>query len=446
MERSQKHTRRRFKTWQIILALPLFLLVLLHISGSYKVRKRVQALSDQGYPVTIKELEDSYTIPDGVRNAADVYLAAFSHYREWDKPAMQALHKARKPKRTEPLSASARQLLEQFLSDNQKTFSLLHEAASIEHCQYPIDFAQVCDVSDTPLDNIRSCSVLLLLDVLIHCENQDVGKALASIRANLALGRSINVPLLGYQLTHIGIQSWSCRSIERILNRMSLEDEQLLTLSEWIKIPDIGENFKRALMAEQCLGLHTLQAPIKDITKRTGHRGMLLMLVPWKGLGFCYRDTLTFIDLMQESIETMDLPDPERLASFDAVQKSVHQGGRGGVLMHEFWPGNTYILDIGNRYVAQLRAAQTALAVERYRLTKGRLPQSLNDLVPDYISEIPDDPFNGNPLKYRLLEPGYVVYSVGDDLTDEGGTERGTQGRDARNRPLPCDITFIVER
>jgi len=446
MERSKKRSRRRLKTWQVIVALPLFLLLLLHISGSYKVRKRVQALSAQGYPVTIKELEDSYTIPDGVPNAADIYLAAFSHYREWDKPAMQALHKARKPKRTEPLNASARQLVEQFLSDNQKTVSLLHEAASIEHCRYPIGFVQAYDLADPRLDNIRNCSQLLLLDVLIQCENQDIDKAFASIRASLALARSINMPLLGFQLTHIGMQSWACRSIERILNRISLGDEQLLTLSEWITIPDIGEPFKRALVTEQCLGLHTLQAPIKDITKRTGHKGMLLMLVPWKMLGLCYRDTLTFIDLMQESIDTMDLPDPERLAAFDAVQKSVHQGGRGGVLMHEFWPTHTRILDIGIRYMAQLRTARTALAVERYRLAEGKLPESLDDLVPAYISAIPDDPFNGSPLKYRILQHGYVVYSVDEDLTDEGGTERGTQGRDARNRPLPCDITFIVER
>ena len=446
MERPKKHKRRRFKTWQVISLLILFLLVLLHVSGSYKVRKRVQALSAQGYPVTIEELEDSYTIPDGVPNAADVYLAAFSHYREWDKPAMQTLHKARKPKRTEPLNASARQLVEQFLSDNRKTFSLLHEAASIEHCRYPIDFAQAYDLADPRLDNIRKCSQLLLLDVLIQCENQDIDKAFASIRVNLALAKSMNAPLLGTQLTHIGLQSWTCGSIERILNRISLGDKQLLTLSEWIKIPDIGEGFKQALITEQCLGLHTLQAPIKDITKRTGHGGMLLLLVPWKMLGLCYRDTLTFIDLMEESIDTMDLPDPERLAAFDAVQKSVYQGGRGGVLMHEFWPTHTRLLDIVIRYVAQLRTARTALAVERYRLAEGRLPESLDNLVPAYISAIPDDPFNGSPLKYRILQPGYVVYSVDDDLTDEGGTERGTQGRDVRNKPLPCDITFIVER
>lgn len=446
MGRQNKKSRRRLKTWQVIIGLPLLLLVLIHVSGSYKVRKRLQALSDEGYPVTIEELEDSYTIPDGVPNASDIYLAAFSHYREWDKPDMRELHKARKPKRTEPLPASPRQLVEKFLTDNQKSLSLLHEATSIEHCRYPIGFAQVYDSTDTPLDNIRSCSVLLLMDTLIHCENQDIDKAFASIRANLTLAKSVNIPLLGYQFTHIGIKSWTCRSVERILNRIQLEDEQLLTLSEWTKTPDLGKGFKRALITEQCLVLHTLQAPIKDIAKRTSHKGMFLMLLPWKILGRCYRDTLTFIDLMQESIDAMDLPNPERLAAFDVVHKSIHEGGRGSMLIHEFWPGNTRILDIAIRYVAQLRTARTALAVERYRLAEDRLPESLNDLVPAYLSQIPDDPFNGNPLKYRLLESGYVVYSVGDDLTDEGGTERGTQGRDARNKPLPCDITFIVER
>lgn len=441
-----KQSRRRFKAWHAIVGIVLILLALSHATGSYKLGKRLQALQDQGYPVTIEELDRSYTIPEGAANAADIYLAAFSHYREWDKPDMRELQKARKVKRTEPLNASARQLLEQFLSENQKSLSLLHQAASIEFCRYPIDFAKVFDPTDTRFDKIRNCSVLLLMDALIHSENQDIDKTFASIQANLALAKSVNIPLLGYQLTHIGIKSWTNKSIERMLNQIQLEDEQLLTLSEWIKIPDLGEDFKRALISEQCLGLHTLQASIKDMTKRTGHGGMIIILAPWKVLGLCYRDTLMFIDLMQESIDTMDLPDPERLAAFDAIQTSIYHGGRGGLLMREFWPAHTHILDISLRYVAQLRTARTALAVERYRLAERRLPQSLNNLIPVYLSAIPDDPFDGSPMKYRLLETGYVVYSVGDDLTDEGGTERGTQGRDERNRPLPCDITFIVER
>jgi len=104
------------------------------------------------------------------------------------------------------------------------------------------------------------------------------------------------------------------------------------------------------------------------------------------------------------------------------------------------------IMQIETRHLAHLRATHTALAVERYRLTKGRLPQSLDNLVPTYLETIPTDPFDGENLKYRTLETGFVVYSVGEDLTDEGGAERNSKKRDKRGKPLPWDVTFIVER
>ncbi|TSA53855.1 MAG: hypothetical protein D4R45_04950, partial [Planctomycetaceae bacterium] len=91
-------------------------------------------------------------------------------------------------------------------------------------------------------------------------------------------------------------------------------------------------------------------------------------------------------------------------------------------------------------------AAQTSLAVERYRLAEGRLPQSLNNLVPAYIEAVPADPYDGHPLKYRTLETGFVVYSIGDDRSDDGGAERGKGERGPRGKPAPWDITFIVER
>ena len=103
-------------------------------------------------------------------------------------------------------------------------------------------------------------------------------------------------------------------------------------------------------------------------------------------------------------------------------------------------------MQIETRHLAHLRAIQTAIAVERYRLAEGRLPQSLENLVPAYMEVVPTDPFDGQGLKYRTLETGFVVYSVGEDLTDEGGAERDSKKRDKQGKPLPWDVTFIVER
>ncbi len=41
--------------------------------------------------------------------------------------------------------------------------------------------------------------------------------------------------------------------------------------------------------------------------------------------------------------------------------------------------------------------------------------------------------FDGQPLRYKKLAKGYVVYSVGEDGKDDGGDEKK-------------DITFTVER
>jgi hypothetical protein len=84
-----------------------------------------------------------------------------------------------------------------------------------------------------------------------------------------------------------------------------------------------------------------------------------------------------------------------------------------------------------------------ALAVEHYRLRHGgQLPQSLKDLPLDLLPAVPPDPFDGAELRYRKLEHGFVVYSVGKDLGDDGGREAGQRGRMIKS----WDVTFVVER
>jgi len=441
MKNQKKRTRRRLKIWHGIVALLLFVLVSIHLSGSHKLRKRIQALSDQGYPVTTQELEDSYTIPEGARNAADIYLEAFSHYSEWDKAAMRDLRKARSPKRTEPLDASARKFIEKFLSDNQKTLSMLHEAASIEHCRYPIDFTDPPELGDPPLDKTQPCVLLLYLDVLIQCENQDLDKAFESIRASLALADSMDAPFMIHWSTRTGLRTLTYKSINRVINRFALQDEQLLTLTKWIGALDIYEDFKQALIEHQCLGVATYQAPIREVKKRHKNADIL-----WKVLGLCYGEALDYIDLMQEALEMTDLPESERLAALKAMNDAVEKGEYKGKLIWGLWPLRRYTFFVDFRHLAHMRTTQTALAVERYRLAEGRLPQSLDDLVPVYIKAVPADPCDGRPLKYRVLQPGFVVYSVGDDLGDNGGAEPGSRGRDGQGRHLPCDLPFTVER
>ena len=66
--------------------------------------------------------------------------------------------------------------------------------------------------------------------------------------------------------------------------------------------------------------------------------------------------------------------------------------------------------------------AGIACAIERFRLAKGRLPETLEELAPQFIEKLPHDIITGALLKYRRTEDGhYAIYSVGWDEKDDGG-------------------------
>ncbi len=82
--------------------------------------------------------------------------------------------------------------------------------------------------------------------------------------------------------------------------------------------------------------------------------------------------------------------------------------------------------------------------VERFEISNGRFPKNLDELVPNYLPALPVDPFDGQPLRYKPLEKGCVIYSIGKDRHDDGGRERPRRAKSTDK--TTCDITFTVER
>ena len=77
------------------------------------------------------------------------------------------------------------------------------------------------------------------------------------------------------------------------------------------------------------------------------------------------------------------------------------------------------------RMLAYVRTSAPAIALMRYRAAHGgALPATLDALVPGYLPKVPVDPFSGHPVRFKALGDGFVVYSLGANETDEGGTTR----------------------
>ena len=75
------------------------------------------------------------------------------------------------------------------------------------------------------------------------------------------------------------------------------------------------------------------------------------------------------------------------------------------------------------REIAKTQLLRTELAIQVWQMSHSTLPETLDDLVSNYLPEVPVDPFDpdGGPLRYRRTDDGYVLYSVSDNGKDDGG-------------------------
>jgi len=78
---------------------------------------------------------------------------------------------------------------------------------------------------------------------------------------------------------------------------------------------------------------------------------------------------------------------------------------------------------VRDRQQATTRLLIAELALHAYQLEHGALPDQLDQLTPEFLTELPVDPFDrrGRPLRYVRTEDGYVLYSIGRDGEDDGG-------------------------
>ncbi len=88
------------------------------------------------------------------------------------------------------------------------------------------------------------------------------------------------------------------------------------------------------------------------------------------------------------------------------------------------------LLSAAARDRATLAGTRALIAVRRYELALGKLPDSLESAAREAgLSAIPADPYSGQPLRYKLVKGKPIVYSVGSDQKDDGGLADWNHGR-----------------
>ncbi len=409
-----------------------FILLALLLWSAYGNREDplITAIRDHGYPVTLTELDQSYSrLPDG-ENAALIYLKAFAGavISGTNKSSAAILDSDWLPERGKTFTAEQMRELKGVLEDSKETLELLHSVPDGMRSRYPLDLTQGFNALLPHLAKIKRATILLCAESLYYAALGDQERAIEAVTAASRLANSLrNEPTLISYLVFTSVHSLVLNTTDRLLQKPSFSDDQLRRLERVAVRADHPGGLSHALVAERCQGLALFMNPQDQKAFFSGNLGSggsksgdfrsTAIAGVLKTTGIMRRDRRFYLETMAQHVDAANKSVPERLRVAPT-----------NVIPHKLFIFSRMLLpSLSNLYVksgeamARTWSLRTAIAIERYRSATGALPDSLEQLVPQYLSEIPIDPFTGKPLKYERREPGYVVYSLGSNCVDDGG-------------------------
>ncbi|MCX6911634.1 MAG: hypothetical protein NT167_00995 [Verrucomicrobia bacterium] len=396
---------------------------------------RLEAIRQAGQPITLADLNAWYPEPTAGENAAPLYAEAF---------AALAV--------TDAKSAS-------FLTQNQQALALLHKAAAKSQCRYPLDLREGGSLELPHLFKIKTCAQLLSKETVANAAKGRVDLAAQDVLDGLRLAGSLEQePVLISQLVRVGCDAFNQSGLEGAIGLKAFPAEQLARLQAALAREEgtIGPSLIRAFAAERCPVISLFQMPLPEYEKFVGSMGTnynplgsSAEFERYRQGAACKADFNLCLDYFSNWLAVASAPFPACLEAAgkwapDAAAQFSDAKTKGYRVSVAMLPSLGTTIGKAADCVGQLRTAQAALAIERYRLTtNSALPDSLAQLVPKYLPAVPDDPYDGKPLRYKKLSPkGYVIYSIGRNRQDDGGTPSPA----ADKAGGPYDLTFAVRR
>jgi hypothetical protein len=315
--------------------------------------------------------------------------------------------------------------------------------------RYPIGHAK--DWASTllgPLQDARTVSFLLSLDTALRAQEGDADGALEACHATVNLGRSVaDEPGMMPYLIRTAIQGEGLRAgLERVLAQTQPSEAVLAGFQNALAREASEPAFLRGLRGDRAgrdVIFHSIisgEVPFKNVAllnqwrqrKPSVVQEALYRFAP----GSLTADRAECLRAYNRFVEAAKLPTERQPEAFEEAEAASGNAIPNVTLV----PTLSKLVVHDVRHQALLRSAAAAVAAERYRRQHGDWPAGLEALVKaGLLREVPADPFDDRPLRWRRLPDGIVIYSVGLDRLDNGGR---LDGRDMAASAPGTDAGF----
>ena len=445
-------------------------------AGNSSAIRRLEAkATKRGEPLTLAGLAAKYPpIPDA-ENAA---VALLDLWKESEPEFWQAFIEGRRPlpdraesrvdpnvpilgtkaarvSRVEPLSPAALSAAEDYLKSRSAYMERVRAALRRPRCRFPVKVTDGFDALLPHLAKLKSEAQHFRLEALVATERGDPDSAITALGNAARTGNLLaDEPFLITHLVRIACLTIALDGAQHLLSRRDLSTPQLARLDTLFNELKCPGGLRSSYISERAMDLSVFDVS-GDAMARVASSGdgsddpatpakIKTGLGLMSAIGLAGADQRLMLETFDQAIELADKDTPEALTRARQVfDKAVGKADRfppkifSGMLLPSGRTPNRFASLEGRR-----RAAITAMAVQKFRLAQnGALVERLEELVPRFLPSVPLDPYDGQPLRYKRLSSGFVVYSIGADGRDNGGLERPTRGA-----AKDFDDTFFIER
>lgn len=430
----ERRRRRALLATLFLFAIPTLTFTAIHGMSRRNLEAQLNAIRAQGYPATWEELarwapDDAPTppAPPDARTAVDIYQQVFPLLT----PQQYALTDITKALAThdpgEAYTAEEWVQIREFAAGIQEYLPMLYEAAALPPGKFPLDYSKGFGVELHHLSPLRNTARALHVTALAAAYDGDHDGVFNALMAGIALPRVLLKEYLSIsQLVHGACLRVMGEAMGDTISAVALSAAQLHQLQDAFIAANAPNSLRNALIAARVFTISELQNPASFIGKtplddlipgasKVLGRGVMAVGLGDRTLNQCF-------EAFEGMIRASTLPYPEAIRIFRSICTQPQRGSRLFNLFYAIIPQFSQFPVSAANTAAVLRQAETAAAIAQYQLDHGGPPDDLNQLVPAYLPAVPEDPFDLEPMRYRRENDTYILYSVGYNRRDEGGT------------------------
>jgi hypothetical protein len=414
------------------------------ISGQAALDQAMQdaRLGDQ--PLTYAEIEQQLPAWEGSQNAALAFepLVAsllFLHDQKTFNhlPLFRASTAGPAWPLGKPLTGDDVHYVRSVLDNYPTVMASIDRLADYPGGRFDLDWnGNPLEIAETRFEHLSAMRIaaklqaLKALDDVVKGDRQRVVRDVQAMRTICSLGAS--EPILISQLLATACEAFTADTVQRICSQAQLSPDQLRSLQTVIESMQEEHPLHLAMLGERAKYVALIDYVEADGAQASESlaEAQIPVLPALPAIrGVLQRDYAAGLALLNQQVEAARRPAAQALASIAKLEAEKCGLPESPGFAKAAAPKLDRALTAMLRSHAEVVAAATALAAERYRVEKGRWPSSLGELVPSYVNTLPADPFTGDPLKISRNDRGWlVIYSVGDDNTDDGGRVKHVPG------------------